>query len=299
MLKPDRLHNFTVNVLLRVQSLHSCGLAIPSPESAIMKRREFLKSSVVASVAAILPSLSVAAAEEKPAPTAREFYELRLYHLRRGPMQKRFDDFYRTAAIPAMNRIGISPVGAFNLVSGPDSPTMYVIIPHKTIDSFATATDRLRADADYLKAGADFINAPATDPSYIRVESSLMVAFEGIPKLEVPEKKPRLFELRTYESHSKKANKTKIEMFNKGEIDIFRRVGIRPVFFGETIIGTKMPNLTYMVVFDDVADREKRFATFGADPEWQKLKSKPDYADSEVVSNVSNLFLRPTAYSQI
>src|SRR6185369_2843248 len=183
-----------------------------------MKRREFLKSSLVAGAAAALPSLRSGAAEEKPAAVAREYYELRLYHLRRGTMTKRFDDYCRDAAIPASNRMGIGPIGVFSVMIGPDSPTMYVLIPHKTAESFATFTERLRSDAEYQKAGAEFINAPPSDPPYVRVESSLLVAFEGCPKIEVPAataaKKPRIFELRTYESHSKKASKKKIEMFN-------------------------------------------------------------------------------------
>src|SRR5207248_3430826 len=126
-------------------------------------------------------------------------------------------------------------VEVFNVAYGPDNPTMHVLMPHRSIDSFGAALDRVRSDPEYQKAGADFINVPASDPSYVRVESSLLVAFEGIPKLEVPaaakENKPRVFELRTYESHSKKANKKKIEMFNKGEIAIFRRTGLQPVFF--------------------------------------------------------------------
>ena len=245
--------------------------------------------------------LANAAESQKGAP--REFYELRLYHLRRGTMPKRFDDFYRDAAIPAMNRAGIAPIGVFSVMFGPDSPTMYVLLPHKSIETFGTSLARVRADADYQKAGADFINAPATAPAYIRVESCLMVAFENIPKLEIPAataaQKPRLFELRTYESHSKKANKKKIEMFNTGEIAIFRRAGLTPVFFGETLIGEKMPNLTYLLVFDDLAAREKSWDTFRADPEWKKLSSTPGYTDAEIVTNISNVFLRPTAYSQI
>jgi hypothetical protein len=265
-----------------------------------MKRREFLKSTFVAGAAAALPALL---AQEKLVATVREFYELRLYHLRRGPMLKRFDDFYRDAAIPAMNRAGIAPVGVFSVTTGPDSPTMYSLLPFKSADAFVTSIDRVRADADYQKAGAEFLSAPANDPSYVRVESSLMVAFENFSKVEIPtgvaQKKPRIFELRTYESHSKKANKKKIEMFNTAEIAIFRKVGLTPVFFGETLIGTKLPNLTYMVVFDDMADHDKKWSAFGADADWQKLKSKPEYADTELVSNISNIFLRPTAYSQI
>jgi hypothetical protein len=268
-----------------------------------MKRRQFLKSSLAISAMAATSSATLVRADEEKPSAVREFFELRLYHLRRGPMTKRFDDFYRAAAIPAMNRAGMNPIGVLSVATGPDSPTMYVIIPHKSAESFATAGDRLRADAEYLKAGEEFINAPATDPSYVRVESSFMVGFETMPKLELPkltvEKKPRIFELRTYESHSKKANKKKIEMFNQGEIDIFRRAGIAPVFFGETLIGEKMPNLTYMVAFENMAEHDKAWAAFGSDPAWQKLRSQPGYADADIVSNISNVILRPAAYSQV
>ena len=171
-----------------------------------MKRRAFLKSSLAVAGLAGIASAAKTSAAEPGEHAGREFYELRLYHLRRGPKQKLFDDFYREAALPAMARHGIGPLGVFNVASGPDSPTAYVLLTYKSIDAFVTANARVRSDAEYLKAGAEFINAPATDPAYVRVESSFMVAFEGMPKLEVPagaaEKKPRIFELRTYESHS-------------------------------------------------------------------------------------------------
>ena len=237
---------------------------------------------------------------EKPKP---ELYELRLYHLRRGPQVKAMHDFFREVALPAMTRNGLGPIGFFEVLAGPDNPTIYMLIPHKSLESFATASARVNADAEFQKAGAGFLSAPATAPAYMRIESSLMVAFDGIPKLVVPAaaagNKPRIFEFRTYESHSKKANKKKIEMFNNGEIAIFRRLGIQPVFFGETIIGNRLPNLCYMVTFESLAAREKCWAAFGPDPEWRKLSSTPGYADAEIVSSISSFFLRPTAYSQI
>ncbi len=218
-------------------------------------------------------------------------------------MMKRFDDFYREAALPAMNRAGLGPVGVFSVMTGPDSPTMYVLLPHASAESFATANERVRADAEYQTAGAEFLNAPATDPSYVRVESSLLVAFQGVPKIEIPPataaKKPRLFELRTYESHSKKANSKKIEMFNKSEIAIFRRLGLAPVFFGEALVGSRLPSLSYMLVFDNMAEHDKAWGAFGADPEWKKLSTTPGYTDGEIVSNITNVFLRPAAFSQI
>jgi hypothetical protein len=194
-------------------------------------------------------------------------------------------------------------VGVFNVMTGPDSPTVYALIRYSSLEQLATLGGQLQADAEYQRAGAEFINCPATDPAYVRVESSLMVAFGGMPKLEVPAgaagNQPRIFELRTYESHSKKANRKKIEMFDVGEIAIFRRAGLQPVFFGETLIGAKLPNLTYMLVYENMAARDRAWGAFGADPEWKKLSTTPGFTDPEIVSNISNVLLRPAPYSQI
>lgn len=264
-----------------------------------MKRREFIKTSLVASAAAATATVT-RAAEEKSAP-AREFYELRQYHLRQGPMVKRFDEFYRDVAVPALNRAGVSAVGVFDVMIGPDQPTKYVLLPFKSWDAMNEAREKFESDEAVLKSG--FANLPPTDPSYIRKESSVFQAFTGIPKLEIPpqvaEKKSRLFELRTYEAHSRKANKKKVEMFNVGEIEIFRRCGLRPVFFGEGLIGSNLPKLTYMLVFDDMAARDKNWGTFGPDPEWKKLSTTPGYTNAEILTNITSVFLRPTGYSQV
>src|SRR5437667_498516 len=117
-----------------------------------MKRRAFLNSSLAATSVAGLASALETSTAEQGEHASREFYELRLYHLRRGPKQKLFDQFYREAAIPAMSRAGIGPIGVFSVMNGPDSPTMYVLIPHKSLESFATANDRVRADVEFQKA---------------------------------------------------------------------------------------------------------------------------------------------------
>jgi hypothetical protein len=180
---------------------------------------------------------------------------------------------------------------------GPDSPTFYTLLPCASLDTLIAAREKILADEEFLKAGAEFIDAAATDPAFVRIESSFLRAFAGMPKLEVPANKTRMFELRTYESPTTKTGRKKVEMFNSGEIDIFRRTGLTPVFFGETVIGGKMPNLTYMVSFADLAERSKNWAAFGADPDWKRISALPEYAN--IVSNITNLFLQPTGYSQI
>jgi hypothetical protein len=80
---------------------------------------------------------------------------------------------------------------------------------------------------------------------------------------------------------------------------LFRKLNITPVFFGEMIAGTNMPNLTYMVAFESLAEREKAWGTFGSHPEWVKMRSQPGVSDGEIVSNITNMIVRPTAYSMI
>jgi hypothetical protein len=88
-------------------------------------------------------------------------------------------------------------------------------------------------------------------------------------------------------------------MFNTAEISVFRRTGLRPVFFGNTVIGARMPCLTYMLTFENLAEREKNWRAFGSDAEWKKLSTTPGYTDAEIITNISNVILSPAEYSQI
>jgi len=260
-----------------------------------MKRREFFAASCLAGAA---PLTMAAAAQGSDIPSGKEFYELRLYHLEAGPKQKRFEDFCREAAIPALNRLGIGPVGVFTMLEG-DSPDVYVLLPHKSPESFITLVQKLADDDAFLQAGAEFLDAPFDDPAYLRYESSLMIAFDKHPKITVPSTKDtRVFQLRTYESHNTERAQKKIEMFNSGgEIDIFHRVGLKPVFFGESLVGSQLPNLTYMVAFDDMDAFEPAWAAFMKDPAWLELKVKPEYQNT--VSHITKTMLRPAPCSQI
>lgn len=278
-----------------------------------MKRRDFVATSLAASAAGLAANTLSARGVSQPGAAAgtgvgadsapREYYQLLLWRLRRGPQQKLVDDLLRDALIPSLGRAGLGPVGVFNTTIGPQSPSVYVLVPGPSVERVANLPELLFADPAFRQASGGAMNAPATEPAYVRLETSLLRAFAGMPKLEVPASaaahRPRIFELRIYESHSKKANLTKIDMFNQGEIAIFRRTGLTPVFFGETLVGSNYPNLTYMLTFDDMAQREKAWGAFVGDPEWKKMSTTPGYTDVETVSNISNAILTPAPYSQL
>jgi hypothetical protein len=127
-----------------------------------------------------------------------------------------------------------------------------------------------------------------------------MMAFGGMPRVERPVDSPgRVFQLRMYESPSVKTGLKKIEMFNTAEIAIFRKTGLNPVFFGQTLIGERMPNLTYMLAFNSMEESKANWSKFQADPDWKALRSKPEYDDKKILCGITNLYLKPASYSQI
>jgi hypothetical protein len=137
---------------------------------------------------------------------------------------------------------------------------------------------------------------------FIRAESSLLVGFKEMPTVEVPtdllDKPGRVYEFRIYESHSMVAGKKKVHMFDEGgELAVFRRTGLHPVFFGETFAGRLMPNLTYLLVFEDMVQRDAAWARFSADPDWIRLREDPYYADT--VSAITDYILTPAPFSQV
>jgi hypothetical protein len=263
-----------------------------------MERRHFLAASIATSAAA----LSGNAAAQPPAP-AREFYQLRRYNLKSGPQLKLTEDYLGDALIPALSHLGMGPIGAFRLDIGQDTPAYYALIPGPSVAALAEIDLHLAEDEDFLKIASPFWNSTAAAPAFERVESSLLAAFPGWPKLTPPAssatKGKRIFQLRTYESPSNGEHVRKVEMFHSGEFDIFLKAGFHPVFFGDTVLGSHLPNLTYMLSFENTAELEAKWDVFRADPAWKKLSSSPRFAFDQIVTNISNLVLSPLACSQI
>jgi hypothetical protein len=230
-----------------------------------------------------------------------QYYELRVYSTKSEQQQKLVSDYWQKAAVPAYHRMGIQPVGVFTELQ--DSPTnkVYVLIPCDSLEVFAGIPGRLASDAAYQAAAAAYMNRPLSSPAYERIESSLNVAFDGMKKLAVPpsaaDKRPWVFELRTYESPSEGKGINKVQMFNSGEVALMREVGLCPVFFAQTLVGSQMPNLVYMVSGETMDEHNKHWQAFKDAPIWKKLNGDPQYKDN--VSHINSIFLKRTVASQI
>ena len=264
-----------------------------------MQRRQFLAASLATSAAAFMDD----ATAQKSMARSREFYLIRRYQLQSGPQTKLTESYFRDALIPVLNRMGMNPIGAFALKFGPETPRYYLLIPSHSVEALATLDMHLAQDAEFMEHAAPFWNAPPTAPAFQRIESSLLAAFEGWPKVTPPEasgeKSKRIYQLRTYESASDQDHVRKVEMFHSGEFEVFVKAGAQPVFFGDALIGPRLPNLTYMLSFASMEDLDKSWAAFGADPAWKKLSASPRFSFEQIVSNISNQILTPLAASQI
>ena len=241
------------------------------------------------------------------AESPKQLLELRTYHFASAEKAAAFEQFAAEALIPALNRAGVKPVGLFKMHSA-DNPELndslretdlVMLLPFRDAAALANLPAQLDADQALQAGGKDILHAGKDDPAYTRVESSLLLAFDGVPQVEVPTTAAgRILQLRVYESHNADRALRKIEMFNTGgELAIFRRVGMPPVFFGQALAGGNLPNLTYMLSFDSKEALDKGWNAFRTDPEWEKLKVDPRYSDT--VSKITNILLRPAKGSQI
>jgi hypothetical protein len=280
-------------------------------------RRNFLKSSLAASAtAALATGISARAAQTSPSAAARDYYELRAYRLKPDTSSAVLENYLEKALIPALNARGLANVGVFTEVEvdkkavtakpkigTPTAPVaIWMLITHPSLESFTQISAELNTDATVQAAAPEFFRTPKSNPAYDRVDTWLLRAFAGMPKLAVPafskNKTPsRIFELRDYESHSEERALSKMAMFNDGEISLMQDLGMSPVFFGQALAGPNLPHLRYITCGPDLATHLGNWKKFGPDPRWVKMKDQPTYKDN--TSKNTARFIVPTAYSQI
>jgi hypothetical protein len=264
-----------------------------------MKRRQFLAASIATSAAALA---GTGAAQPAPA-GKREYYQLRRYSLIRGTELQLTQNYFKDALIPAATRMGLGPIGAFSLDIGPETPTYYLLIPGTSLETLVNLDPLLAKDEEFLKVAAPYWDATAAAPAFQRIETSLLAAFDGWPRITPPAssatKAKRIFQLRSYESPSNGEHVRKLEMFPGGEYQIFKDVGFRPLFYGDMLMGPRMPNMTYMLSFDNIDELYAKWDTEMNGAAWKALSTSKRYGFDPIVDVVSNQVLSPLDCSQI
>ncbi len=264
-----------------------------------MNRRKFITAGTTTAVG--LGSMGLTQAHPfrtSDSTAAQEYYDFRVYQMKWGGGNTALvNEYLEGAYIPGVKKAGAKHVGVFFEMAQPEPPKVYVLTAYPSMETFLSASQSLHMSESYLADSQSFREIAPAKVAYDRITSSLLQAFSGLPQLRVPAKKDRLFELRIYESYNEDAGWRKVAMFNNGEFDIFDAVGLRPVFFGKNLVGTQLPALTYMLVYEDMEAREEQWKAFLAHPDWNKMKNDPQYANT--VSSITRVFLEPAEYSDI
>ena len=89
-----------------------------------------------------------------------------------------------------------------------------------------------------------------------------------------------------------------LKRFETITLKLWEKHGIRQAGFFTTLVGESHQELTYLLAWESLADREKKWAAFRSDPDWIAARAKTE-EDGQIVGNIVNQLLVPTAFSSV
>ncbi|MEX0323961.1 MAG: NIPSNAP family protein [Puniceicoccaceae bacterium] len=234
---------------------------------------------------------------------AVETYELRVYNLVSAEAAEQFDVWMKSGGMASFKAAGADTVGVFKPRADEDVDVnkRFVLATFDDLDDLKpNRIEPFLKTAKNEKAEA-FLAGDKQNPSYTRVETSLLTAARDFKQLKDPRGnggKERFFELRIYESSSERLAALKMDMFNDGgEIALFKETGLEIVFFGSARIAANFPQLTYMLVHENQEASDKSWKTFINSDGWQTMKAIPKYKGT--VSKIHKHLLVALPYSEV
>jgi hypothetical protein len=256
-----------------------------------MQRRSFVQSLAASGM------LAQTAGAQEAAPKTR-LYRIDYFYHRQGDQVNRLNQFFSSQTPLFVKHMRV--FGVFTAVMAPHAQTIMVLSGFPNAEEMSAAAASIEADASYRKAHAEFESG--AEPPFDSAQRVLLQATPFSPEVAIPAEKPkapRYFELRVYHSPTGRQLHLVHERFTGKEIEIFHRVGVHPILYGDTIIGPDLPNLTYLTPFTSLADREKAWDAFGADPEWVKVRAESIARGGQIVDHNNISLWRATPYSPI
>jgi hypothetical protein len=106
-----------------------------------------------------------------------------------------------------------------------------------------------------------------------------------------------IYELRIYHAVSGRMPDL-LKRFDNHTLKIWERHGIKQAGFWTTMIGGSSQVLYYLLAWESLADREKKWGVFLTDPEWLETRAKTE-ANGPIVERVTNEILAPTSFSSV
>ncbi len=224
---------------------------------------------------------------------------LEQFFLKNGTQPARIHEYLGKAGLPALERAVAGPKIVLEAVVAAHMPQVAVLVGFDSLAQYGGLREKLRADKDLPAAFSAWERGD--EPPYEYYTTSLLEATDYCPEVkpDSERKTPRIFELRTYHSPTWRQLAALHERFAGPEIRIFHRSGVHPILYTQTIIGQQMPNLTYLIPFENLAEREKAWAAFGSDPEWVKVRKESVDRYGQISSVIQMSLWRATPYSPV
>ena len=91
---------------------------------------------------------------------------------------------------------------------------------------------------------------------------------------------------------------TLLQRFEKVTLELWKKHGIRQAGFWTTLIGDSNHELTYLLAWESLAEREKKWTAFMGDPQWISARAESE-RDGPIIQNARNQILQPTAFSAV
>jgi hypothetical protein len=258
-----------------------------------LKRRSFFQS---VAGAALLPQAAAQPAAPQGANRTR-FYVFDYYYYRQGDQGTRLHRFL-SSQLPLFTK-HMRACGVFTGVMTPHTQTTLLISGFSTLDDMEKAAGAFAADANYRKAHEEMESPGQAFDSLDRI---LLAATDFSPEIAPPAEKPkspRYFELRIYHSPTERQQRILHERFAGPEIQVFHKSGIHPILYANTVFGSDLRNLAYFMPFATLADREKAWSAFSADPDWVKARDESVARGGQIVDTQNISLWRATAFSPI
>ncbi len=89
-----------------------------------------------------------------------------------------------------------------------------------------------------------------------------------------------------------------LKRFETATLRLWEKHGIKQAGFWTTLIGPVSNDLTYLIAWESMAEREKKWVAFQSDPDWLAARTASE-ADGQILTNVASSFLTPTAFSSV
>ena len=89
-----------------------------------------------------------------------------------------------------------------------------------------------------------------------------------------------------------------IKRFDTITLPLWKKHAIHQAGFWTTLVGPSNQDLTYMLKWESLDERTKRFARFGADPEWLAGRAETE-KNGPIVASITNTILQPTTFSSV